>query len=131
MNSNSNVVSGGIGGSFGIGSGAHLGRSFGGIGASIINNNSMSSSGLVPNIRLNQLRVQNTEETILSRDYQTNLNGNGVSIISVIIKTACRASKIRIGLDKALLSPLPRGHHLRSLARTSMGGLSGLSLARM
>ena len=52
MNSNSNVVSGGIGGSFGIGSGVNLGRSFGGIGASIINNNSMSSSGLVPNIKL-------------------------------------------------------------------------------
>ena len=131
MNSNSNVVSGGIGGSFGIGSGAHLGRSFGGIGASIINNNSMSSSGLVPNIRLNQLRVQNTEETILSRDYQTNLNGNGVSIFSVINKTACRASRIRKELDKALLSLLLRGPHLRSLARTSMGGLSGLSLARM
>ena len=131
MNSNSNVVSGGIGGSFGIGSGAHLGRSFGGIGASIINNNSMSSSGLVPNIRLNQLRVQNTEENILSRDYQTNLNGNGVSIISVINKTAFRASRIRIGLDKALLSLLLRGPHLRSLVQTSTGGLSGLSLARM
>ena len=131
MNSNSNVVSGGIGGSFGIGSGVHLGRSFGGIGASIINNNSMSSSGLVPNIRLNQLRVQNTEETILSRDYQTNLNGNGVSRFSLINKTACRVSRIRIGLDKASLLPLLRGPHLRSLALTSTVGLSGLSLVRM
>jgi hypothetical protein len=131
MNSNSNVVSGGIGGSFGIGSGAHLGRSFGGIGASIINNNSMSSSGLVPNIRLNQLRVQNTEENILSRDYQTNVNGNGVSRFSVINKTACRASRIRIGLGRALLLPWLRGHHLKSLALISTEGLSGLSLGRM
>jgi hypothetical protein len=53
MNSLSNV--GGIGvhsNSFGIGSGATLGRGFGGIGASIINNNSMSSNGLVPNLKL-------------------------------------------------------------------------------
>ena len=78
MNSNSNVVSGGIGGSFGIGSGVNLGRSFGGIGASIINNNSMSSSGLVPNIKLQQLRMQSNDEAILSREYPGNDRGNGV-----------------------------------------------------
>ena len=86
MNSSSNVVAGGIGSSFGIGSGVNLGRSFGGIGASIINNNSMSSSGLVPSLKMQQLRVQNTEETILSREYQTNAPGNGVSKIEVIKK---------------------------------------------
>ena len=78
MNSSSNVVSGGIGGSFGIGSGVNLGRSFGGIGASIINNNSMSSSGLVPNIRLNNLKMQNAEDPIYKREYQGNDKINGV-----------------------------------------------------
>ena len=80
MNSISgNVVSGGIGSSFGIGSGVNLGRSFGGIGASIINNNSMSSGGLVPNLKMQNLKVHNIEDKILSRDYQANAPGNGVN----------------------------------------------------
>jgi hypothetical protein len=53
MNSSSNVAA-----SFGIGSGVNLGRSFGGIGQSIINNNSMSSRGpLVPHVKLHQLQI--------------------------------------------------------------------------
>jgi hypothetical protein len=72
MNSSSGnvvTVAGGIGSSFGIGSGVTLGRSFGGIGASIINNQSMSSAGLVPNLKMHHLKVNNAEDNILSRDY--------------------------------------------------------------